>query len=216
METTRRNINDKNLWERGETEGVRKQEKALKWHAEIAEPDREDGGNAESPEPEPTPRTAERRSGCCSTVTWTRHLRGLIWLPSRTMRSNEEQWKIVPEGTDCAIQSGLLSRKTLRHLGALKPEISPGTSVKSWLNELLTRECVFPFFTLETKFRSPTKCSGWGETSPDREIRKKMEGWPKWHRRILHYFMGLNLEKCSKCELDVLFFQTAALLINSA
>lgn len=48
METGRRNRNE-NLWGKGEAEEGGKQERALKQHAEIAEPDGGEGGNAELP-----------------------------------------------------------------------------------------------------------------------------------------------------------------------
>lgn len=48
-------------WEKAEAEDVEQQEKALKWHVEIAEPDWGDGGKAKLPGV--TPRAALRRNG---------------------------------------------------------------------------------------------------------------------------------------------------------
>lgn len=84
----RRNRNEK-LWENGEAEEVGKQEKALKWHAEITEPYRRGGGDAELPEA--TARAAIRSSGCWSSRTRTTNLKEPSWLPNGKASFSENQ-----------------------------------------------------------------------------------------------------------------------------
>ena len=145
MESGSRNRNE-NLWGKGKAKESGKQERALKWHAEI-EPDWGEHGNVRLPRL--TPWVEMRSSGYLGSRTWMRNCRGLIWLPNREIKK-PFKWvriklKIVPEGSDDAIKRKLLSGKALRSLSALEREIRSLTNMKPWLHELLARKrvCLF-------------------------------------------------------------------------
>lgn len=216
MESRRRNRNE-NLWGKGKAKESGKQERALKWHAEI-EPDWGEHGNMRLPGL--TPKVEVRSSGYSGSRTWMRNWRGLIWLPNREIKKPFKwmriKWKIVPEGSDDAIKPKLLSGKAFRSLSALEREIRSLTNMKPWLRELLARKRVCLFIS------SPLKLSvGIWQMQGTRKDKswlgngRRLKGWLGLNGRNLPRFVGLDLEKCSACKLN-LPFQTACLLISSA